>query len=98
MRELLTQVQIQEFCSRHPRWTTDGMTLHGSATASSFVDAIAWVNEIAVAAESLDHHPDIDIRWRTLNFALSTHSAGGITELDTTLAAEIDDLLGQPAS
>ena len=98
MRELLTQVQVQEFCSGHPRWTTDGVTLRGSATADSFVSAIAWVDEIAVVAESLDHHPDIDIRWRTLKFVLSTHSAGGITELDTLLASLIDDVVGETAS
>lgn len=98
MRELLTQVQVQGFCVEHPRWTTDGATLHGSATAGSFVAAIAWVNEIASVAESLDHHPDIDIRWRTLNFVLSTHSAGGITELDTLLASRIDNVVQEPAS
>jgi 4a-hydroxytetrahydrobiopterin dehydratase len=98
VRELLTQPQVEEFCSGHSRWTTDGVTLHGSATAGSFVKAIAWVNEIAVIAESLDHHPDIDIRWHTLNFSLSTHSAGGITELDTALAAGIDDLVREPAN
>jgi 4a-hydroxytetrahydrobiopterin dehydratase len=38
----------------------------------------------------MDHHPDIDIRWRTLHFTLSTHSAGGITDLDLKLAALID--------
>ena len=40
-------------------------------------------------AEPQDHHPDIDIRWRTLTFRCSTHSKGGITELDVELAAAI---------
>lgn len=94
MRDLLTQIQVGEFCSGHPRWTTDGVGLVGSATAESFVEAIAWVNGIAVIAESIDHHPDIDIRWRTLNFTLSTHSAGGVTALDIMLAERIDELVG----
>jgi 4a-hydroxytetrahydrobiopterin dehydratase len=38
----------------------------------------------------MDHHPDIDIRWRTLNLSLSTHSAGGVTALDTELALRIE--------
>ena len=41
------------------------------------------------AAETMDHHPDIDIRWRTVSFALSTHSAGGLTQLDIELAHQI---------
>ncbi|MFD0569605.1 4a-hydroxytetrahydrobiopterin dehydratase [Kitasatospora gansuensis] len=48
---------------------------------------------VAEAAEELDHHPDIDIRWRTLRFVLSTHSAGGLTGLDLTMAARIDQAL-----
>ena len=43
-------------------------------------------------AEQADHHPDIDIRWRTVRLALVTHDAGGITELDFSLARAIDAL------
>ena len=55
----------------------------------SFPAAIAVVDRVAQVAEEMDHHPDIDIRWRTLTFRCSTHSAGGVTELDTALAAAI---------
>ncbi len=48
---------------------------------------------VAGTAEAMDHHPDIDIRWRTLRFVLSTHSAGGLTALDLDLAARIDAAL-----
>jgi 4a-hydroxytetrahydrobiopterin dehydratase len=40
----------------------------------------------------MDHHPDIDIRWTTITFRLSTHSEGGLTDNDLRLAAEIDRL------
>ncbi len=46
----------------------------------------------------VNHHPDIDIRWRTLHFALSTHSAGGITQLDIELAHQIDAAASEAAS
>ena len=46
-------------------------------------------------AEELDHHPDIDIRWRTLTFRLSTHSAGGVTHRDVELARRIDDIVAR---
>jgi 4a-hydroxytetrahydrobiopterin dehydratase len=42
----------------------------------------------------MDHHPDIDIRWTTITFTCSTHSAGGVTEVDVELARLIDDLAG----
>ena len=44
-------------------------------------------------AEEMDHHPDIDIRWRTLTFRCSTHSAGGVTTRDIALANRIDRIL-----
>ena len=47
------------------------------------------MQEVAAAAETMDHHPDIDIRWRTVAFALSTHSEGGLTQLDVELAHQI---------
>jgi 4a-hydroxytetrahydrobiopterin dehydratase len=48
---------------------------------------------VAEAAERADHHPDIDIRWRTLTFRLSTHSEGGLTANDLAMAGVIDDLV-----
>ena len=48
---------------------------------------------IADVAEEMDHHPDIDLRWRTLHLTLVSHSAGGVTELDLQLARRIDALL-----
>jgi 4a-hydroxytetrahydrobiopterin dehydratase len=42
-------------------------------------------------AESRDHHPDMDIRWRTVTFRCTTHSAGGITGADVDLAKAISE-------
>lgn len=75
-----------------PGWSggTDGITR--TVETESFPAAIALVNAVAEAAEAADHHPDIDIRWRTVTFSLSTHSAGGVTSKDTAMAAKINDL------
>ena len=51
-----------------------------------FADALAYVNAVGALAEEMDHHPDIDIRWNTVTLRLSTHSAGGLTQLDLELA------------
>jgi 4a-hydroxytetrahydrobiopterin dehydratase len=93
MRDLLGDREIDGFCAAHGRWEQIGQHLAGAATAVSFTAAIAWVNQIAEAAEELDHHPDIDIRWCTLTFRLTTHSAGGLTDLDLLLADRIDAIV-----
>ena len=76
-----------------PAWEVTDKTLERDVTAETFLAGIAWVLQIADAAEALDHHPDIDIRWRTLHLVLSTHSAGGLTQRDVELAKRIDAIL-----
>lgn len=93
MAELLTDDQIADFCLLHPRWERDGDSLVAQVKAPSFLEGIDHVTKVAQVAEEMDHHPDIDIRWRTLTFQLSTHSKGGITDLDTTLAERIDAIV-----
>jgi 4a-hydroxytetrahydrobiopterin dehydratase len=48
---------------------------------------------VAEAAEAMNHHPDIDIRYTSLTFTLSTHSEGGLTTNDLDLARRIDELV-----
>lgn len=71
---------------------TDG-ALRRAVTFPSFLDGIEAVQRVAQHAEAADHHPDIDIRWRTVTFALVTHSEGGITDKDVQMAAQIDRIL-----
>lgn len=103
MGDRLDDRQVEAFCASRPRWQLREQALVGEATAGGFMEAIDWVNGIAEAAEALDHHPDIDIRWRTLTFVLTTHSAGGLTGLDLLLAERIDAIVdsavpGSPGS
>lgn len=69
--------------------------LRRSITFDTFLDGIDGVRRVAELAERADHHPDIDIRWRTVNLALSTHSEGGITDKDVELARQIDALFAR---
>ncbi len=57
----------------------------------SFADAIALVVRVGFLAESADHHPDIDLRWKTVTITLSTHECDGLSGRDFALAAQIDD-------
>ena len=76
-----------------PHWSGDGEGIRRTVELPSFRDAVAAIVAIADVAEELDHHPDIDLRWRTLHLRLTTHSAGGVTALDLELARRIDALL-----
>jgi 4a-hydroxytetrahydrobiopterin dehydratase len=90
MAALLTDAEITAALADLDGWARDGDSIVRTAELPSFPAAIAVVGRVAEDAEERDHHPDIDIRWRTLTFRLSTHSEGGLTAKDTALAAEID--------
>ena len=74
-------------------WSGDPEAITRTVQLANFPAAIAVVDRVAEVAEELDHHPDIDIRWRTLTFRLSTHSAGGVTRRDVELARRIDEIV-----
>ena len=76
-------------------WERVDNALRRSVKFPSFLAGIDAVRRIAEAAEAADHHPDIDIRWRTVTFVLSTHSEGGITQKELALAKQIDEIVGQ---
>ena len=76
-----------------PAWSGDVDGIHRTVKLPSFRDAVAGIVAIADVAEEMDHHPDIDLRWRTLHVTVVTHSVGGVTEFDVALARRIDGLL-----
>jgi 4a-hydroxytetrahydrobiopterin dehydratase len=87
--------EITAALERIPHWRREGDSITRSVDAPSFLEGIELVVAVARAAETADHHPDIDVRWRTVTFTLSTHSAGGLTAKDFALAEEIDDLVNR---
>ena len=94
MPEPLTEAQLAQLTEWLPAWTVADGRLIRDVEAPTFPAAIEWVVMIAQAAEELDHHPDIDIRWRRLHLELSTHSAGSrVTDLDVTLAERINTIV-----
>jgi 4a-hydroxytetrahydrobiopterin dehydratase len=75
-----------------PGWSGDGSELTRSYAFPEFLVLVQAVDDIAVVAEAMSHHPDLDIRWRTLHVHLSTHDANGVTQLDIELAHRIHDI------
>ena len=91
---VLTDEQVDAALPDLDGWKRAGGALRRSIKFGSFLDGIDAVRRVAEHAERKDHHPDIDIRWRTVTFALVTHSAGGITQNDVDMAHDIDGIVG----
>lgn len=89
-RTPLTDEEISAALEGLPGWYVDSGRLALRRELPSFLAAIAFVQEVAFVAEELDHHPDIDIRWRTVTLSVSTHDAGNvITGKDVELAQRV---------
>ncbi|MEH1012898.1 4a-hydroxytetrahydrobiopterin dehydratase [Micromonospora sp. CPCC 206060] len=93
MVEVLTAEAVRDGLTGLDDWTGDPSGLRRTVELRDFLGAIEVVNRVAAVAEELDHHPDIDIRWRSLTFRCSTHSAGGVTHRDLDLARRIDEII-----
>jgi 4a-hydroxytetrahydrobiopterin dehydratase len=86
---VLTDEQVSRRLATLDGWSRAGDAIRRTYRFDSFAAAIAFVNRVADVAEGMDHHPDIDIRYRDVTLTLSTHSEGGITEKDLDLARQI---------
>ena len=56
----------------------------------SFIKAFSWMTSVAIIAEKMDHHPEWANVYNTVEVTLTTHSVGGLTKLDLTLARKMD--------
>ncbi len=90
MTRRLDDEEITRQLADLPAWRRDGEAIRATFEAPTFLDGIRFVTEVGDLAETMNHHPDIDIRWKRVTFLLSTHSAGGLTQLDVELAHQID--------
>jgi 4a-hydroxytetrahydrobiopterin dehydratase len=88
--ERLDDEQISAGLVGLPGWERHGDEIVKTFELATFPAAIAFVTRVADRAEAADHHPDLDIRYRKVRVALSTHDAGGLTDLDFDLAGEIE--------
>ena len=101
-RTLLTDGERADLATRLPDWELAGDQLRRTFTFASFVEAWAFMAEVAVIAEDLRHHPDWSNSWNRVDMAITTHrlsgtdganGAGGLTHLDVAFAEAVDRLL-----
>ncbi len=92
MAERLTAEARERELAKLPHWTlVDGReAIHRRLVFADFSTAFAFMTKVALMAEKMDHHPEWSNVYRTVDVTLSTHDAGGLTELDVKLARKID--------
>ena len=78
-------------------WTLDavGKALTRSYCFADFAAAFAFLTRVAAHAEAVDHHPEFTSVWNRVDFRLTSHDAGGVTERDVALAEAIDEIAVQ---
>ena len=89
----LSDLEIQRALGTLNGWARRGDVLVKTFPWPTFAAGIEFVRRVAKAADSADHHPDIDIRYTKITCTLSSHDAGGITEKDLSLAATIESVV-----
>lgn len=87
---VLSDADVQTALGTLAGWSRAGDELVKTYDCASFPDAIAFVVRIGFLAEAANHHPDLDIRWRKVRVALTTHDEGGLTARDVDLARAIE--------
>lgn len=94
---LLSDEDIASRLKSLPGWVVGvsktGKILRRNIQFGDFILAMKCVNQVAQLAEEQQHHPDIHISYNQVTFELSTHSAGGVTEKDITLAQGIQSII-----
>ena len=95
MPQKLDKAQLTAAVAALPTWKLEHGELTRSVTFADFNEAIKFVDWVAILAEGVGHHPDIDIRYNRVRLALITHDAGGITNSDINLAQKIEKELSK---
>ncbi|MBN8994173.1 MAG: 4a-hydroxytetrahydrobiopterin dehydratase [Rhizobiales bacterium] len=96
MPKVLGEAERGDALRRLPKWqsTRNGEAIARSFTFRDFNEAFGFMARAALVAEKMDHHPDWSNSYKTVEVTLSSHSAGGVTELDVKLAGEMDRIAG----
>lgn len=93
MSDLIEEEDLSSALKKCPEWELEKNAITRTVEFEEFMDAIDFVNDLAEIAEEAQHHPDINIRYTKVSLKLTTHDAGGLTELDIELAQRIDNLV-----
>lgn len=94
--EKLSAEEVDRRLSAHPAWSLAEGKLHRELRFADFIEAFGFMTKVAILAERADHHPEWSNVYNRVTIELTTHDAGGLTDNDFALAAEIDALVREP--
>jgi len=95
MSTVLSEAEIQQALQKLPGWSKHGDAIERTFSFGNFVEAMKFVNQVAEAAETVNHHPDITIHYNKVILALVSHDSGGVTTRDVRMAGKINELAAQ---
>jgi 4a-hydroxytetrahydrobiopterin dehydratase len=88
----LSDEQVQQQLEQLSGWQIDNAELFCRYEFDDFIESIEFVNQIVEPAETIGHHPDLAIAYNVVDVSLTTHDAGGLTQLDFDLANQISQI------
>jgi len=91
--EKLAADVIEQYLQKYPDWALDQGKLYRRFVFDDFVAAFGFMSQVALLAEAMNHHPEWSNVWNRVEIHLTTHDAGGISDLDFQLARKIDGLI-----
>ncbi len=94
-QRIIPNADILEGEYRELAWELSDTSLSKSFQFKDFAEAFAFMTEVAKIAEELDHHPDWSNSWNTVEISITNHQAGGITEIDLSMSARIEEMAKQ---
>jgi 4a-hydroxytetrahydrobiopterin dehydratase len=86
----LPRQEVEQYMRSLPGWNLASGSVEKEFRFKSYLDGVAFANEIGKIAEEQNHHPDILIKWRHVKLTLSTHSVKGLSENDFIMAAKAE--------
>ena len=92
MPQVLSKSQIKDQLAHFPGWGHDANALNRSFEFDEYREGLEFLNKVAELAEKVNHHPDMTLGWCRVEVRITTHSHGGVTELDFELARGIDQV------
>ena len=96
MAQKLDAAARKGLAARLPGWAlAEGRdALRKTFTFADFNAAFGFMARVALVAEKMDHHPEWTNVWNRVDVTLSTHSAGGLSDIDVKLAEAMDKIAG----
>ena len=92
-RRPLSPDEVSRLVESLDGWELDGISLRRQLVFASFVEAFGFMAQVALVAESLDHHPNWSNVYNRVDIAITTHDAGGLTALDVEFVRRVDAVL-----